>query len=45
VIPFSEEGMQEIYQSGLVVAFLRDIGDQKRKKDRGEKNSSVLFFT
>jgi len=44
VITFSEESVQEACQSGLVVAFAKDIGDEKRKKDRVEKNSSVLFL-
>jgi len=44
VIPFSEKRVQEACQRGLVVAFVGDIGDEKRKKERGEINSSVLFL-
>jgi len=44
VIPFIEAYLQEACQSGLVAAFVGDIVEEKRKKDRGAENSAVLFW-
>jgi hypothetical protein len=38
-----EAHLQEACQSGLVVAFVGDIVEEKRKKDRGAEDSAVLF--
>jgi hypothetical protein len=38
-----EADVQEACHSGLVAAFVKDIVEEKRKKDRGAENSAVLF--
>jgi hypothetical protein len=44
VIPFNEALLQETCQSGLIAAVVGTIDGKKQKKDKGVKNSAVLFL-